>query len=357
MAIESKLISQLKKEQKDLLPIPGLKLQFDKKHLKELPFRPDFQAQAEFKDNRFRIIGEVIAQNSSVIFKDKLLKLNAHLSEKNDLVPVVLARYLSPDRQRKCKDEGINFIDLSGNIFIVYGNLYIERVGFPNRFPERRKGRGPFSDKASLILRKLISEKDKIWGIRELAGAIDLDPGFVSRMAKELVKRNYAVRVNSKIKIRSEKAILDDWVHDYNYKKNKAIKSFSLAGNSWEIIEQLGQLKIPDNINYALSLHAGASLISRHAVFESIHIYVQNQQVADYFIKQLKLKLVDQGENVVFLFPYYKHSAFYDKQKLKGLWLASDIQLYLDLYNYPIRGLEQAQHLYEKRFTDVINNR
>jgi hypothetical protein len=39
------------------LPIPGLKLQFDKKQLEELPFRADFQAQAEFKDNRFRIIG------------------------------------------------------------------------------------------------------------------------------------------------------------------------------------------------------------------------------------------------------------------------------------------------------------
>jgi hypothetical protein len=357
MAIESKLISQLKKEQKVLLPVPGLKLHFNKKQLKELPFRPDFQAQAEFKDNRFRIIGEVIAQNSSVIFKDKLLKLNAHLPANTDLVPILLARYLSPDRQRKCKDEGVNFIDLSGNIFIDYGNLYIERVGFPNRFPERRKGRGPFSDKASLILRKLISETDKIWGIRELAGAIDLDPGFVSRMVKELDKRNYVVRVNSKIRVRNAKAILDDWVHEYNYKKNRAITSFSLAGNAWEIIEDLSKLKIPDNVNYALSLHAGASLISRYAVFESVHIYVQNQQVADYFIKQLKLKLVDQGENVIFLFPYYKNSAFYDKQKFKGLWLASDIQLYLDLYNYPIRGLEQAEHLYEKRFMNVVNNR
>ena len=184
MAIESKLISQLKKEQKVLLPIPDLKLQFDKKQLEELPFRPDFQAQVEFKDSRFRIIGEVIAQNSSVIFNDKLLKLNAHLSDKTDLVPVVLARYLSPDRQRKCKEEGINFIDLSGNVFLSYGNLYIERVGFPNLFPERRKGRGPFSDKASLILRKLISEKDKIWGIRELAGAINLDPALYPEWQK-----------------------------------------------------------------------------------------------------------------------------------------------------------------------------
>lgn len=354
MAIELEIISQLKKEQKVLLPVPGLKLRFEKKHLEELAFRPDFQAVVEYNDTCFRIIGEVITQNSSVVFKDKLLKLNAQLSNKKDLVPILLVRYLSPDRQKKCKDEGVNFIDLSGNVLLAHENLYIERTGFSNRFPEKRKGRGAFSDKASLILRKLLSQKSKFWGVRELAGSIDLDPGFVSRMAKELEKRNYAVRINSKIKIRNAKPILDDWVHEYNYKKNRAIKAFSLAGSPEEIIKQLRHLKIPENVNYALSLHAGASLISPHAVFDSVHVYVQNQNVAEYFIKKLELKLVNQGENIAFLFPYYKNSVFYGKQKVNGLWVVSDIQLYLDLYSYPIRGLEQAEHLFEKRLKSVV---
>jgi hypothetical protein len=356
MTIEAEIISQLKKDQKVLLPVPGLKLKFLNKQLEELPFRPDFQALVKYKDKFFRIIGEVISQNSAVIFKDKLLKLSVHVSDKAGLIPIVLARYLSPDKQKKCKDEGINFIDLSGNVFLVYGDLYIERIGFPNRFPEKRKGRGPFSDKASLILRKLLSQKKQLWGIRELAESIGLDPGYVSRMAKELEKRNYAVRVNSKIRIRNSKAILDDWVHEYNYKKNRAIKIFSLAGSPGEIIEELRQLKISEKINYALSLHAGASLISPHAVFDSIHIYVQHRKDAEYFIKHLKLNSVDQGENVVFLLPYYKHSVFYDKQKINRLWVVSDIQLYLDLFNYPIRGLEQAEHLFEKRLKFLISN-
>jgi DNA-binding Lrp family transcriptional regulator len=357
MAIESKLIDQLKKEHKLLLPLPGLKLQFGKKQLEDLPFLPDFQAKAEYKDIRFKIIGEVIAQNSSVVFKDKLVKLNALLKDNPDLVPIILARYLSPARQKKCRDEGINFIDLSGNAFIAYESLYIERIGLPNRFPEKRKGRGPFSDKASLILRKLLYENDKAWGIRELAGAIGLDPGFVSRMVKELEKRNYLVRANSKIRRRNAKAILNDWAHEYNYEKNRAAKFFSLSDNTGDIIDDLRQLTIPDKFNYALGLHAGASLISPHAVFDIIHIYVQNQQAVDFFIKKLGLKQVDQGENVMFLLPHYKHSVFYNKQKLKGLWVVSEIQLYLDLYNYPIRGREQAEHLYEKRLKKIISAR
>jgi len=31
------------------------------------------------------------------------------------------------------------------------------------------------------------------------------------------------------------KAIMDDWVREYNYKKNRVIKSFSLSGNPGEI--------------------------------------------------------------------------------------------------------------------------
>jgi len=51
---------------------------------------------------------------------------------------------------------------------------------------------------------------------------------------------------------------------------------------------------------------------------------------------------------------YYKHSVFYKKQKVKESWVVSDIQLYLDLYNYPIRGLEQAEHIYAKRLKQLF---
>jgi len=39
----------------------------------------------------------------------------------------------------------------------------------------------------------------------------------------------------------------------------------------------------------------------------------------------------------------------YTSQEVEDLWVVSDIQLYLDLYGYPVRGREQAEHLYGKR--------
>ena len=350
----SKIIDRLNKKQKKLIPVPGLKIQFEKRQSVSKDFYSDFQALVIYKDLRFRVIGEVISHNISAIFKDKLSRLKAY-PVKKDFVPIIIAPYLSPERRDECKSAGINFVDLSGNVFLKYESLYIEREGFSNRFPEERKGRGPFSDKASLILRLLLSQKSRLWGIREIAGAVNLNPGFVSRMARELEKRNYVARVNSKIRLRNAESVLEDWVRDYNFRKNREIKYFCLVESPEEIIAKLHELKIPENIKYALSLHAGANLISPFAVYNSVHIYVQNIEVADYFIENLKLKEVEQGANIEFLFSYYKHSVFWDMQKAKDLWVVSDIQLYLDLYNYPIRGLEQAEHLYDKRLRNVIN--
>lgn len=356
MGIESKIIAQLRKEQKNLLPVAGLKIQFKKMLSENEPGHPDFRASIRFKDHQFGIIGEVVPQSSSAIFKDKLARLIAYAADEKDCAPLVVARYFSRSKREACKNAGVNYIDLSGNVLLSFENLYVERSGFPSRFPEERGSRSPFSDKASLILRLLLSHKKRLWGIRELAGELELDPGFVSRMARELEKRNYAARVNSKIRIRNAESILEDWVREYNYKKNRDGRLFCLAKNPEEIMAKLRKAKIPSSVPYALSLQAGASLISPYAVFDSVHIYVRNQNAIDYFRKQLELEKAPRGENVILMFPYYRHSVFYGRQKAKDLWVVSDIQLYLDLHNYPIRGLEQAEHLYEKRLKSVIND-
>jgi len=145
------------------------------------------------------------------------------------------------------------------------------------------------------------------------------------------------------------KFILSDWLKDYNYKKNQEYKFFCLAESPEQIIDRLCSLNIYDKRNYALSFHAGASLIAPYAVFNEVHIYIKDYDDIKFFKENLGLREAEQGANVIMAIPFYKHSAFYQKQKVKDLWVASDLQLYLDLYHYPLRGIEQAEYLYEKK--------
>jgi hypothetical protein len=270
------------------------------------------------------------------------------------MVPVIIARYLSPQRQELCHKEGVCFIDLSGNVHLKYKSFYVERLGFPNKFPEKRNGRNPFSDKASLILRSMLKNAEHLWGIREMAEEIGLNPGYVSRMAEELEKRNYIVRVKNKLRLRSPEGILDDWVRAYNFKKNKLLRYFCMAKSSSDILSKLSKMEIPGDIKYALSVQAGASLISPYSVFKEVHVYVRNQKDIEFFKNQLQLSSADQGANLLFMLPYYKNSVFFDIRIVKSLWVVSDIQLYLDLYEYPIRGREQAEHLFDKQLKDLF---
>ncbi len=354
MNSELKIIDYIREHIRELIPVEGLKIQFEMAPDKEGVY-PDFKAKVSYKMIRFVLAGAVLSQQSASIFNAKISFLKSYVRQKGE-IPFLISRYFSQDRIKQCKKEGVCFLDMSGNVFIKYKGLYIERIGFPNRFPEKRMGRNPFSDKASLILRAILFDKDKHWGIREIAKVIGLDPGFVSRMAKELEKRNYIYRIDSKIRIKDPKSVIEDWVREYSYKKNTELRFFCLSKNPDEILQKISEIYVPDKIKYALSLHAGANLVSPYALFNEVHIYILKQMDVEWFVERLKLRKVQEGANLIFLLPYYKYSVFYGRQKIKGLWVVSDLQLYLDLYNYPIRGLEQAEHIYEKRLKKILES-
>ena len=113
---------------------------------------------------------------------------------------------------------------------------------------------------------------------------------------------------------------------------------------------------IPEDVPYALGLHSGANLVAPYAVYNEVHIYIQDKGSINRIVEKLKLREAGEGANLIFLLPYYKHSVFYGKQRIRTLWVVSALQLYLDLHNYPIRGLEQAEHLYKKRLKQIIES-
>ncbi|MGD8298873.1 MAG: type IV toxin-antitoxin system AbiEi family antitoxin [Desulfobacterales bacterium] len=347
---EKEIINELEKSLKGLIPIPDLKILIESSPAQ----RWDIVAKFDYHGLCFDAIVEVVAVNSLPVFQNKINKLKSS-GDKDFAVPVLAASYLSPQRQALCRDNGIFFVDLSGNIYIAYKSFFVERAGFPNKYPEKRQRRGPFSDKASLILRELMKNRNRQWGIRELAQKLALDPGYVSRMAKSLEASGYVTRSIRKLSIRSPKEILEDWVRFYDFKKNELNTFFIQASNVDSILQHLRKIKIARKMKYALSVQAGASLVAPHAVYKEVHLYVENRQGIEYFCEKLDLRGAPQGANLVLMLPYYKHSFFYDAREINGLRVVSDIQLYLDLYNYPVRGREQAAYLFDKRLKKYLS--
>ena len=341
---ENSIIKELEGSIERLLPVSGLEVEAKRGH----PKRWDLSVRAKYQELQFDLIVEVVSANSLAAFKNKINRLKASVQDQN-AVPVLAAPYMSPERQALCREAGINFLDLSGNAFIAHRSFYLERIGFPNKYPEKRQRRNPFSDKASLILREMLKSPKNRWGIRELAEKIGLNPGYVSRMAKSLEESGYVARAKGKISLRAPKEILDDWVRSYDLKRNKHYRFFMLAPEVKSILQCLREIDVSPNVGYALSVQAGAGLVAPHAVYKEVHLYLNGPNAIGLFQEALDLKAADQGANLVLMLPFYKHSVFYDSREVEGLRVVSDIQLYLDLYGYPVRGREQAEYLYDQR--------
>lgn len=351
--LEQEIIKKLKDSLDQLLPLDELDIKLASEPNSNLSGSFDIVAAVRFESLRFGMIIEVAAGNSLPILKNKIARLKWAANEESRVIPVLVAPYLSPERQELCRKEGIGFLDLSGNVHLHYKSLYIERSGRPNRFPEKRHGRDPFSDKASLILRALVEDGERLWGIRELAQQIGLDPGYVSRMAKEIESRGYAARINAKLRLRSMEGILDDWISSYSLKKNRMFGYFCMAESMDEILDRFRSLEIPDSIQYALSVQAGASLVAPYSSFKEVHVYVSSEKDSAFFEKQLALRPAEKGVNLILMRPFYRNSVYFGNRMVGGLRVVSDIQLYLDLHGYPIRGAEQADHILNKRIKPV----
>lgn len=341
---EKNIVKKFEGSIEQLLAVPDLEVEVEYGRSMEW----DVRAKVNYRGLRFDLIVEVVSVNNLPVFRDKINRLKSSV-QGSRVVPVLVAPYLSPGRQALCREAGAYFIDLSGNVFIACESLYIERIGFPNKYPEKRQRRHPFSDKASLILRELLKAPKRQWGIRELAAKIALNPGYVSRMAKSLSAAGYASQAGGKFKVRSPKEILDDWVRAYDLKRNEHHRLFFLAPDVNSILRSLREINMPRKIQYALSVQAGAELVAPHSAYREVHMYVGDNKDIEFFKKELDLREADQGANLVLMIPYYRHSVFYDSREIEGLRVVSDIQLYLDLFGYQVRGREQAEHLYARR--------
>ena len=81
---------------------------------------------------------------------------------------------------------------------------------------------------------------------------------------------------------------------------------------------------------------------------DSHTILTNKEQLISDWLKEyhFNLNTIDtyySSDNLIH--PFYKNSLFFNTQKIKDYNMVSNLQLYLDLYNFQPRGREQAEYL------------
>ncbi len=93
--------------------------------------------------------------------RQAISQLQSHSQNNLEIYPIFMAPYISPKVAEICTLAGVGYIDLAGNCHLSFAQVYIQKQGNPNPFPQKRDLRSLYSPKAERILRVLLSTPHK----------------------------------------------------------------------------------------------------------------------------------------------------------------------------------------------------
>jgi hypothetical protein len=218
-------------------------------------------------------------------------------------VPVlVVAPWLSGRTQELLEKEGINFLDLTGNALIRLENpaVYIKTTG-EARNPEPRprspaRARGP---KAARLVR-LLADVRPPYGVREIASAAQLAPGYVSRLLDAL-DREVLVERSRKGEVESVDVpgLLRRWADSYDVIKSNEGRRFIAAAGAAAALERLANVPVQSRVAIT-----GSFAAVRLAPVAAPALLLAYSEDIDAAVGALDLLPADDGANVVLLRPF-----------------------------------------------------
>lgn len=220
-----------------------------------------------------------------------------------------------------------------------------------------------YADKSSLILQWILLEgiKKEFFSIREIFREKGVSIGLVQKVVTYLVQNGYlkvnGIRTSKTYSVLNGKALLRSWIDHYSIIKKCRMWSYSSIYQGAKELEEI-ILKSKNQLRVVKSLHsASSSLNCKHTNLDTLELYMIEPNQREKIETELALEPRERGYEVLLIEPYYK-------QMVKESELTSTNQMrlpntsplltFLDLFHFPLRGLEQAEYLSQK-FKEIKN--
>jgi hypothetical protein len=283
---------------------------------------------------------------------DEVRARHDHLRARQpDVVPILAVPRLSKRDRQALKDHQINHMDLAGNIWIRGPGLVVNTEGSrPLETRRPPKGRNPFSKKASLVARVLLAHPSAPWRVRDLAEEASLSVGYASEVLRSLVERGYAAEGADGFRLEDPVALLTEWAGVYRWDDNET-HSFVAPLGKTELTQKTCGLVRDGGAKCLFTLLSAADRVGEYVEHDQVHLYASNltRELANALRSELYAEPVQQGGNLHILKPYYGDAVWYAAEPVNGEQSVSDVQLFLDLVHYPVRGPETAAALLKQR--------
>jgi hypothetical protein len=268
-------------------------------------------------------------------------------------LPLLVAESLSPGAKELLRNERIGYYDSGGSLYLPAPGayLYIEK---PPPKALAKSVRTLFTGRRAQVLHALLVQHQNWFGVTELAQQAMVSPATASQVLTELERFDWLVArgqgPSKERHLREPTALLDAWAKQLATIRAPILRRYYVPSTKAEMLAvRIGQVFDVHDVEYEVSHEAAAQ---RYAPFLSnvsqVRVRVLTGANADAAIGDLGARVVNEGANLGIIDAKSPGELLF-RDRVDGLWLASPIQIYLDLLRGEGRSKEMAEHFRKER--------
>ncbi|MEJ2704631.1 MAG: hypothetical protein P8Z79_19525 [Sedimentisphaerales bacterium] len=299
----------------------------------------------------FEALVEVVpvATPKNVSEKCRLLAEYVRETGNSNRIPMIVAPYIGAKQAKTLTERGISWIDLSGNMSIrVPNQVYIERTGKPNRFPDTAPIKKIFQGTSGLVGRALLLQPEGFTSLEKIVDFINqrnanITISTVSKVVRQLNDEFLAKKNDSLISVDNPEKLLERLAEGYRNSTGRKKR------NSYRfVVEGLGQLSegicspVKDYVAYGFY----AAQLKGLAATDTKMIFVKDIEL---FRRKAEIKYVSIVPDSEF------GNTIITETNDPGVWfnaayqaedsVVDDIELYLEMMVDTPRGPKIAEQL------------
>src|SRR5947209_13062882 len=180
----------------------------------------DLLAKFQLAGQEHTLVVEVSSLGQPRQIRAAVTRLNEIRRELPGAHPVAAAIYIGPQSARILKSNNLGFVDLSGNCYLAFENVLIEKEGKRNVRPSTRPLRSLFAPRATRVVRVLLADPGRAWRLEELAKAAGVSLGHSHNVIKRLADLAWVERDDQqRIRLMKPADLLENWCDSYTYRE------------------------------------------------------------------------------------------------------------------------------------------
>lgn len=270
-----------------------------------------------------------------------------------NVLPVLLAESISPGAKELLVAESFGYYDSGGSLFLPAHGAYF----YIDRPPPKKLTkslRSLFSGRRAQVLHTLLVFNQNWFGVKDIAEKAQVSPATASQVLTELERLEWmdsrGQGPSKERRLVEPTALLDGWSKQFISAQAPILRRYYVPSiKSNNLLEYIGHVFALHEVGYAISHEAAAQCYSPFlSSVSQVRCRMLVGAAAFAAISELNARVVTEGANLLIIESKSPSDLLF-REQVDGIWLASPIQVYLDLLRSEGRSKELAEHLRRER--------